>query len=709
MRKKTVKVKQLTKASDPTKLHKVYSAMLATLDLTVEHCKALNSRGLTDQEVATLGYKSFPLRRREIAERLSKRFNLHGVPGFWREPRSQSWDIAGKTGLAIPVRSRDGHISGIKLRVDKPARPSAKYILLSSNPGGEKGYPGGTKAHISIHWPLHRGKVKAVRITEGEMKADVATSMMDEYTISLPGVNSWRMALDPLRELKPQMVMLAFDADKTEEKSGYTDEEGNEVEPYTVGKALAGLYLSLKSDGFNVVIEDWPPEAGKGIDDVILNGAQDRISRLTGEQADSFAEEILRGGLPQGWVYVVGVKQFFNTQSLLALDKEQFNDQFAREINGSPANTVLRNAAFPLYDFPIYAPRQPVSFVKGVTRYFNLWRPQLTIKSEPKVKPKPFLEHVAYMIPNVDEQRAFLDWLAWNIQRPGEKILWAMLLQSAPGVGKSYFGDIMRVLLGERNVSSPSNDDIHETFTGWAKNCSLVIIEELMARGRLELMNRLKPMITQPLITVREMYRPPYSQPNCFNLLMFTNHENAVTPGRDDRRYCIIYSKAPQRPVKYYEALWGWTRAHYGSILSLLMERDLKQFNPLSNAPHTSWKEELIRTSTPLLQWMNEKIELAEWPFQSDVVSVMHLSECLPRSIRGNYYINQIGDALKELKCKPLERGAIKLETGGQVKLWTVRRHEIWNGADSSTLRTEYEKWSMSHEPGNPLLDAKPL
>jgi hypothetical protein len=81
----------------------------------------------------------------------------------------------------------------------------------------------------------------------------------------VPGVNLWHRALAAVAEVKPAEVRLAFDADKNAAKASHRDPETDE--PVIVGKAVASLYLALKAEGFKVVIENWPTEDGKGIDD----------------------------------------------------------------------------------------------------------------------------------------------------------------------------------------------------------------------------------------------------------------------------------------------------------------------------------------------------------------------------------------------------------------------------------------------------------
>lgn len=720
---------------EASKVHKTYELLLSLLSLSPEHTKALATRGLNTKDCARLSYRSLPVSRREIVERLQEKGAiLAGVPGFWRDDTGV-WQLAGKCGIIVPIRDGTGNICALKIRVDKPSSPSAKYLLLSSNPkadkkSGEVKYPHGTGAPLLCHYPLGRpkGRVRALRITEGELKADIATEMLPQYTVSIPGVTSWRLGLELVRELKPDKVILAFDSDKAKPMNSEGSEDSSygeggkahegvpSADDFAVGKALASLYLALKESGEvrEVVIEDWPLEAGKGIDDVLMNGATDKLRELEGEEAEEFAAAMLRADVPGGWIYVVGVKRFYHTRNLLELDKEQFADRYAHEAKGNPATKALANPAFPKVDLPIYAPAREMLFreLESEVRYFNLWRAHPLKPAKGSVA--PFLEHIAYLFPEEREARIALDWLAWQVQRPGEKVHWALLVQGIQGTGKSYLGRIMRLLLGERNVSCPTNDVIHEPYTAWQCACQLVIVEELMARGRLDLMNKLKPMITQDITIVRDMYKPAYSQPNVFNLLMFTNHEDAVILDKSDRRYCILFSPAEPRAPDYYEALWTWTLGNAGRLLSYFLARDLKAFLPKAHAPMTEGKREVIGLSTPpLVAWIEEAVAEEKWPFMGDLVSVTHLLDIVPSSLKSFATAQGLSRALK--MCGGRLLGQIRLKNEARVRVWAVRRVEVWEGATMETLAGEYEKWLGGAQPGgspdavNPLRESRPF
>jgi hypothetical protein len=209
-----------SKRTNPDVLHKVYSNFLNMLSLSEAHKENLSQRGLSESEIKLRGYRTLPLRgRSRIARELGGRFGneIYHVPGFYLKEGDNGktyLTFAGSPGILIPVRNSDNKILGFKIRVDKP-RESGKYVWFSSN-----GRHGGTGAINSLHFPLFDGGSKdIIRITEGELKADISTALSGIWTWSLPGVNSWRLALPALDEVKPEKVIVAFDSDYWENRN----------------------------------------------------------------------------------------------------------------------------------------------------------------------------------------------------------------------------------------------------------------------------------------------------------------------------------------------------------------------------------------------------------------------------------------------------------------------------------------------------------
>jgi len=128
-----------------------------------------------------------------------------------------------------------------------------KYTTVSSIKYGGPG-PG-----APVHIPPHVGlSLEVIRVTEGELKADVATVVTGVLTIAIPGVSAWRAAMPVLESFQPQTIWLAFDADWR-------------TNPVVAG-ALAATAMALTTHGWSVLVEVGDPAQGKGIDDVVAAG-----------------------------------------------------------------------------------------------------------------------------------------------------------------------------------------------------------------------------------------------------------------------------------------------------------------------------------------------------------------------------------------------------------------------------------------------------
>jgi hypothetical protein len=244
--------------ADPATLDRVYRALLAALPLSSTHRQALRQRGLPDVDILCYGYRTLPRDgRAALARRLVVRYGSDTcarVPGLWVDTHGPRrwWALAGAPGLLIPVRNIDNRIVALKVRADSTGE-SPKYTYLSSRRHDGPG-PG-----TPVHVPLHAFSIEApVRLTEGELKADVATALSGVLTIAVPGVTLWRQALPLLNVLQPARVLLAFDADWRQN-------------PH-VARALAQATQALVEAGLTVVVETWDASQGKGIDDVLAAG-----------------------------------------------------------------------------------------------------------------------------------------------------------------------------------------------------------------------------------------------------------------------------------------------------------------------------------------------------------------------------------------------------------------------------------------------------
>lgn len=263
--------------ADTDTLHAVYSALLARLSLSTAHRTDLQRRGLTDPEIDHRLYRTLPVEQRpRLARELRERFgdSLLRVPGMITRERDgrRYLTLAGAAGLLIPVRDIAGRIVALKIRRDESA--GGRYSFFSSAKFGGPG--SGAPVHIpaGIQSPA-----EIVRITEGELKADIAFALTGLPTISMPGVSSWRACLQVLKSLGCKIVRLALDGDAKDKA--------------TVARALDAIAKALPAEGLAVEFERWPAEY-KGVDDALAAGAATEI--LAGEAATQAIAEIVAEG-----------------------------------------------------------------------------------------------------------------------------------------------------------------------------------------------------------------------------------------------------------------------------------------------------------------------------------------------------------------------------------------------------------------------------
>ncbi len=378
------------------------------------------------------------------------------------------------------------------------------------------------------------------------------------------------------------------------------------------------------------------------------------------------------------WVWVADAKAFVRRSDGKTYDEKQFESLYGHLApKGTLFNRIVKNTfSMRKFESLSYQPGKPEFPGDGT---YNLWR-------NSGIEPKPgdvsvFLDHVAYLVPDPCEREIVLDYLAHLVQRPGDKINFAMLIQGAQGTGKSALGSLMERIIGAPNISRPTNQELRENFTGWLRGCSLVIIEELMTGGSRELANKLKPIITDPKVRIREMYRPSYSMANTVNLLIFTNYRNAVQVDFDDRRYFVVFSPAETKPEDYYCRLFSYFDGEGPSnVAHWLLSRDISGFSAKGRAPTTAAKVEMRReTMGDAERCLAELFEVGDAPFDFDLVSVEDIRDYVPEPIARNTprLGNIIGGFLRE------EAGAVKLDgrsrVGEKMKvLWALRNHDKW-------------------------------
>lgn len=676
----------------------IYKAFLSRLGLNTSHLADLKRRGLSSEHISNAAYGSKAMiQSKDMSNAISfmeNNFNLDLVPGFYINDKG-SRACAAVHGMVIPCRDIDGNVSSLLIRNDgakkniKTGRLDNKYVNFSS-----AGKTKGGKVFQNTHCPMTRGAFKAhagtaIRITEGVLKADIANALGELPCVGVQGLNVRPDFEIILEECEISVAHIALDM--------------GEDDNIDMIRARGNIISRLRKFGIDIKFEFWDVQYGKGIDDVLAGGNADKIRIATEEEVEAIlAKANIKDANNGEWVYVIDQEKFFNIHTFQDLKKSQMADKFCM-IKVEEVNKMIA-AGFRQVDGLTYEPGKDIFIIRDGREYLNRWR-------EGDVIPAPgnvdmLLEHMRYLFPEEEDGQLniVLDYLAFILQFPGRKIRWMLLIQGDEGTGKSFIGELMKYLLGRSNVVSPTMEIIQDKYTDWQANHSLIIIEEMMASGKWDLMNKLKPFITNPDTTVRGMYMKAYEQPNRYNFLAYTNYADPIVIDDKDRRYGIVKTGAVKQDKDYYDKLFAWLEVaeNKSAALDWFLKRDISAMN-YNHAPMTAAKKEIIDQSRSQLEAfiIDNTVDRA-WPLSVDVGSIRHWKGSKDGCPKGLEKWHNIKWA-KALEKAGWEKypARVRISDDSLVTLWlNPNKKEILRNLDHTAIAKRFDPSSLHNEPG---------
>lgn len=248
-----------------------------------------------------------------------------------------------------------------------------------------------------------------------------------------------------------------------------------------------------------------------------------------------------------------------------------------------------------------------------------------------------WIDHVTRILPNPDDRRILFEYMAHCVRFPGYKIPWAVLLQSAEGIGKTVFFEVMQHALGDMYVYTPNAQKLVEsgsTFNAWQRNKLLIVVNEIKIDERRELIEILKPWITDARIEVQSKGVDQDMEDNAANWLLFSNFKDAVPISQNGRRYSIFYSALQSKSDiltagmddAYFVRLWSWLRdgGGYAAIAYWLMNYPIQRGTLPVRAPETSSHAEALQISrSPMEVTISECIADGVSGFRGGYISTL--------------------------------------------------------------------------------------
>lgn len=309
--------------------------------------------------------------------------------------------------------------------------------------------------------------------------------------------------------------------------------------------------------------------------------------------------------------------------------------------------------------------------------------------------PAPFLDHASRILPDDRDRAIVLAYMAACVQYPGVKFQWAPLLQGVEGNGKSLLMTVVAKAVGIKYTHKPPASDISNIFNAWIIRKLFIAVEEVYVADRREVIDALKPLITDDRVPVTPKGVDQQMGDNRANFMMASNHRDAYRKTANDRRVSMFFT-AQQNASDlvrdgmngdYFPKLYAWLRADGFAIVAKYLSeyRILDELNPatkLMRAPDTSSTGEALEASLGSIeQEVLEAVDEGRQGFAGGWVSSMAFDHMLSERRGSHLSRNKRKELLESLGYVPhpaLSGGRVNsiiMQEGGKPRLYIKEGH----------------------------------
>lgn len=337
-------------------------------------------------------------------------------------------------------------------------------------------------------------------------------------------------------------------------------------------------------------------------------------------------------------------------------------------------------------------PGAPRKVMRHGKPYLNTYQPPAFSAAEGDTA--PFLDLVARLFDGEEDAiRFFLDWIAYQIQHPGQKLPYAITLVGGPDIGKSLLGRMVAELIGVRNTIHLRASDLVAKHNDCFLAARLGILDDLDRMSPI-VARAFKRLVTGDQIWIEPKHAKGFSIPNVMSFLAFARRREDVTVEEADKHNWVVVSNAT--PLDYHEAgeLLAWFlgegRCH---VLHALMDRDLTEFSPHAPPPAQPGHAELAAMSrSPTEDYLREALEGGMAPLEKDIVVLNDVFDFLRTERNMITTVTEVRKALVALGAVRLGQKRLFGPDGPKPNVWAIRRHAHWQNASEDAIAAHHHE-----------------
>jgi hypothetical protein len=301
---------------------------------------------------------------------------------------------------------------------------------------------------------------------------------------------------------------------------------------------------------------------------------------------------------------------------------------------------------------------------------------------------------------DVGSHTYLLKFLAHMVQKPEEKPGVLIALLGGQGTGKGVFFMLLRAIWARTTLQVSDVDEVVGKFNASLERHYVVCLDESLFVGDRRSLDRLKSMITEPVVRIEQKYQPARSIESKHRFFAASNHEHFVHTEKDDRRFFFLrVSHCRQEDHEYFDKLCIAIQNAdtLGGLVDYLENLDLTDFDVRRRPKTTEHSKQKLQSLTKFDRYWYEvlytgnftccDVGLDNWEDSTFVATSALLGHYKEFDKQAGRYKSiqeaHVSEALKKL-C-PSVRAKRKMESN--------RQRRGFNLPDIKTARKEFAEY----------------
>jgi hypothetical protein len=217
-----------------------------------------------------------------------------------------------------------------------------------------------------------------------------------------------------------------------------------------------------------------------------------------------------------------------------------------------------------------------------------------------------------------------LQFLAHMLQRPDIKPGIIIVLLGGQGTGKGTFFRILYRIWSRTTLIVSDVNQIVGTFNAALERNYVICMDEALFSGDKKSIERLKSLVTEPVIHIEQKYQPSRSIESSHRFFATSNNDFFGQVDADDRRFVFLrVSDQRQTDLGYFDSLHKAIDddACMGAMVHDLLNLDLTSFNPRQRPKTPEHLSQRLQSLGGFERFLYERLRLGqpltEWDHQN--------------------------------------------------------------------------------------------